>query len=182
MPCDMTGIDYDGLVNSNGIQWPFREGEELRENQRRLFEDNLFYTPSKKAKFVFEEVKINPLPTNKEFPLIFNTGRGTVGQWHTQTRTREVKLIKNVIIDKAHVFMNTKLAEENGIKENDVIRVNSINGESANFIVKITDNQRYEELYAPMHYLECNKLTPSIYDPYSKEPSYKTTPVNIEKL
>lgn len=182
MPCDMTGIDYDGLVNSNGIQWPFREGEELRENQRRLFEDNLFYTPSKKAKFVFEEVKINPLPTNNEFPLIFNTGRGTVGQWHTQTRTREVKFIKNVIIDKAHVFMNTKLAEENGIKENDVIRVNSINGESANFIVKITDNQRYEELYAPMHYLECNKLTPSIYDPYSKEPSYKTTPVNIEKL
>ena len=45
-----------------------------------------------------------------------------------------------------------------------------------------TDNQRYEELYAPMHYLECNKLTPSIYDPYSKEPSYKTTPINIEKL
>lgn len=182
MPCDMTGVDYDGLVDSNGIQWPFREGEELKEDQRRLFEDNLFYTPSKKAKFVFEDVRENPLPTSEEFPLIFNTGRGTVGQWHTQTRTREVRFIEDVSIETAYIFMNTKLAEEKNIKENDMIRVNSINGESADFMVKITDNQRYEELYAPMHYLECNKLTPSIYDPYSKEPSYKTTPINIEKL
>lgn len=182
MPCDMTGVDYDGLVDSNGIQWPFREGEELKEDQRRLFEDNLFYTSSKKAKFIFEDVKENPLPTSEEFPLIFNTGRGTVGQWHTQTRTREVRFIEDVSIDTAYIFMNTKLAEEKNIKENDMIRVNSINGESADFMVKITDNQRYEELYAPIHYLECNKLTPSIYDPYSKEPSYKTTPINIEKL
>jgi len=182
MPCDMTGVDYDGLVDSKGIQWPFREGEELKEDQRRLFEDNLFYTPSKKAKFVFEDVKENPLPTSEEFPLVFNTGRGTVGQWHTQTRTREVRFIEDVSIDTAYIFMNTKLAEEKNIKENDMIRVNSINGESADFMVKITDDQRYEELYAPMHYLECNKLTPSIYDPYSKEPSYKTTPINIEKL
>ncbi|MFR8040729.1 MAG: molybdopterin oxidoreductase family protein [Clostridium butyricum] len=182
MPCDMTGVDYDGLVDSNGIQWPFREGEELKEDQRRLFEDNLFYTPSKKAKFIFEDVKENPLPTSEEFPLIFNTGRGTVGQWHTQTRTREVRFIEDVSIDTAYIFMNTKLAEEKNIKENDMIRVNSINGESEDFMVKITDNQRYEELYAPIHYLECNKLTPSIYDPYSKEPSYKTTPINIEKL
>jgi assimilatory nitrate reductase catalytic subunit len=182
MPCDMTGVDYDGLVDSNGIQWPFREGEELKEDQRRLFEDNLFYTPSKKAKFIFEDVKENPLPTSEEFPLIFNTGRGTVGQWHTQTRTREVRFIEDVSIETAYIFMNTKLAEEKNIKENDMIRVNSINGESADFMVKITDNQRYEELYAPIHYLECNKLTPSIYDPYSKEPSYKTTPINIEKL
>lgn len=182
MPCDMTGVDYDGLVDSNGIQWPFREGEELKEDQRRLFEDNLFYTPSKKAKFVFEDVRENPLPTSEEFPLIFNTGRGTVGQWHTQTRTREVRFIEDVSIETAYIFMNTKLAEEKNIKENDMIRVNSINGESADFMVKITDDQRYEELYAPMHYLECNKLTPSIYDPYSKEPSYKTTPINIEKL
>ena len=182
MPCDMTGVDYDGLVDSKGIQWPFREGEELKEDQRRLFEDNLFYTPSKKAKFVFEDVIENPLPTSEEFPLIFNTGRGTVGQWHTQTRTREVRFIEDVSIETAYIFMNTKLAEEKNIKENDMIRVNSINGESADFMVKITDDQRYEELYAPMHYLECNKLTPSIYDPYSKEPSYKTTPINIEKL
>ena len=182
MPCDMTGVDYDALVDSKGIQWPFREGEELKEDERRLFEDNLYYTPSKKAKFMFEDVMENPLPTTEEFPLVLNTGRGTVGQWHTQTRTREVRFIEDVSSEAAYIYINTKLAEENGIKENDMIRVHSINGESADFMAKVTDNQRCEELYAPLHYLECNKLTPSLYDPYSKEPSYKTTPINIEKL
>lgn len=182
MPCDITGIDYDALTDSKGIQWPFREGEELKEDQRRLFENNQFYTPSKKAKFMFEDVRENPIPTTEEFPLILNTGRGTVGQWHTQTRTREVRFIEDVSIEAAYVYINTKLAEENNIKENDMVRIHSINGQNADFIAKLTDNQRYEEIYAPLHYVECNKLTPSIYDPYSKEPSYKTTPINIEKL
>ena len=182
MPCDMTGVDYDALVDSKGIQWPFREGEELKEDQRRLFEDNKFYTPSKKAKFMFEEVRENPLKNTEEFPYILNTGRGTVGQWHTQTRTREVRFIEDVSLEHAYIYMNTKLAEEKNIKENDYIRVSSINGQSSDFMVKITDNVRYDELYAPIHYIECNNLTPSLYDPYSKEPSYKTTPINVKKL
>jgi len=182
MPCDITGITWEGLEGSNGIQWPFREGEELKEDERRLYEDGKFYTPSKKAKFIFEDVKENPLPTTEEFPYVLNTGRGTVGQWHTQTRTKEVQFIEDVSIKKSYIYMNSKLALENGIKENDFIRVYSINGEDADFFVKITDNLRYEQLYAPIHYIECNKLTPSLYDPYSKEPSYKATPIYFEKL
>ena len=182
MPCDMTGVDYDALVDSKGIQWPFREGEELKEDQRRLFEDNLYYTPSKKAKFVFEDVMENPLKHTEEFPYTFNTGRGTVGQWHTQTRTREVRFVEDVSIEQAYIYMNRELAKEMDVKENDNIRVHSINGENADFMVKLTDNVNYGDFYAPMHYIECNKLTPSIYDPYSKEPSYKTTPINIEKI
>ncbi|SHE94955.1 NAD(P)H-dependent nitrate reductase catalytic subunit [Tissierella praeacuta DSM 18095] len=182
MPCDITGITWEGLEGSNGIQWPFREGEELKEDERRLYEDGKFYTPSKKAKFIFEDAKENPLPTTEEFPYVLNTGRGTVGQWHTQTRTKEVQFIEDVSIKKSYIYMNSKLALENGIKENDFIRVYSINGEYADFFVKITDNLRYEQLYAPIHYIECNKLTPSLYDPYSKEPSYKATPIYFEKL
>ena len=182
MPCDMTGVDYDALVDSKGIQWPFREGEELKEDQRRLFEDNLYYTPSKKAKFVFEDVMENPLKNTEKFPYTFNTGRGTVGQWHTQTRTREVRYVEDVSIEQAYIYMNRELAKEMDVKENDNIRVHSINGENADFMVKLTDNVNYGDFYAPMHYIECNKLTPSVYDPYSKEPSYKTTPINIEKI
>jgi assimilatory nitrate reductase catalytic subunit len=182
MPCDMTGVTWEGLENSNGVQWPFREGEVLESDERRLYEDGKFFTPSKKAKFIFEEVRENPLPTTKEFPYVLNTGRGTVGQWHTQSRTKEVQFIEDVSIKKAYIYMNTKLAKENKIKENDSIRVYSINGENAIFFVKVTDNVRYDELYAPIHYIECNKLTPSLYDPYSKEPSYKATPIYFEKI
>ena len=182
MPCDFTGTSWEKLENSHGVQWPFREGEILKEDERRLYEDGNYFTPSKKAKFIFEEIRENPLPLTDEFPILLNTGRGTVGQWHTQTRTREVQFIEDVVADKAYVYMNTILAEKNNIKENDRIRIYSINGKDAVFFVTITENVQYEELYAPIHYIECNMLTPSIYDPYSKEPSYKATPVRFEKL
>ena len=44
-----------------------------------------------------------------------------------------------------------------------------------------SDTVKKDHLYAPMHYIETNSLTPSVYDPYSKEPSYKTVAVNIIK-
>ena len=78
--------------------------------------------------------------------------------------------------------MNTELAREMGIREMEEIQVFSVNGQNARFAVKITDNVQYGELYAPIHYLECNKLTPSLYDAYSKEPSYKATPVRVERI
>ena len=121
------------------------------------------------------------MPVTEEFPLVLNTGRGSVGQWHTQSRTKEVKFVEDVSVKNAYLFMNPKLAEEHGVHEMDRIRVYSINGQDAVFAVKLTENVQYGELYAPIHYIECNKLTPSLYDSYSKEPSYKATPVRFEK-
>lgn len=182
MPCDFSGVTWEGLENSHGIQWPFREGDVLEEDERRLYEDGRFYHADGKMKFMFEEVAQNPLPTTEEFPMVFNTGRGTVGQWHTQSRTREVQFVCDVSPKKAYLYMNTETAKEAGIKEREVIRVHSINGHHADFVVMLTKNVARGELYAPIHYIECNKLTPSVYDPYSKEPSYKATPVRFEKL
>lgn len=182
MPADITGVTWEGLENSNGVQWPFREGDVLEEDQRRLYEDGLFYTAEKKANFIFDTPAVNPLPTTEEFPYILNTGRGTVGQWHTQTRTKEIGFVDDVIPKQAIVYVNTEFAKNKGIQSNDMVRLYSINGEAADFIAIITDDVKYNELYAPIHYIECNKLTPSIYDPYSKEPSYKTTPINVEVI
>jgi assimilatory nitrate reductase catalytic subunit len=182
MPGDITGVDWKELENSHGIQWPFRAGEELKTNQRRLYEDGQFFHPDKKLKFVFEAVRENPLPTTTEYPYVLNTGRGSVGQWHTQSRTREVAFVEDVSSKKAYLYMNLEKAKEYRIKDNDVIKVCSINGQEAEFMVLTTANVRAAELYAPIHYVECNKLTASIYDPYSKEPSYKATPVRFEKV
>jgi assimilatory nitrate reductase catalytic subunit len=184
MPCDFTGVTWDKLTDSHGIQWPYPEGkeEENSAEQRRLYSDGRFFTKSGKAQFKFEEVMENPLPRTKEFPYILNTGRGTVGQWHTQSRTKEVKFVEDVSLKKAYLYMNEETAAAKGIKNNDYIRVYSANGQNAVFMVKVTDNVRPEELYAPIHYIECNKLTPSIYDKYSKEPNYKAAPVRFEKV
>ena len=184
MPCDITGITWEALENSHGIQWPYPEGreEELQDEQRRLYADGRFFTPSKKAQFVFEEVRDNPLPQTEEYPYVLNTGRGSVGQWHTQSRTREVRFVEDVTVKKAYLYMNPQLAADHGIREMDEIRVYSVNGQNAVFAVKLTDNVSRQELYAPIHYIECNRLTPSLYDSYSKEPSYKATPVRFEKI
>ncbi len=182
--CDFTGVHWDDLTDSHGRQWPYPEGREAEfaEEQRRLYSDGKFFTPSGRAKFVYEEPLGNPIPVTEEFPLVFNTGRGTVGQWHTQSRTKEVRFVEDVSIKKAYLYMNTKLAEENGIGEMEEIRVFSSNGQNAVFAVKRTDNVQYGELYAPIHYIECNKLTPSSYDKYSREPNYKGGTCRFEKI
>ena len=182
MPCDITGVTYERLRDSKGIQWPCREGEELESDERRLFEDGKYYTPSGKAKLIFEDVTENPNATNEEFPFNLNTGRGTVGQWHTHTRTREIQAVTNIVPQKAYVDINRKDAERLDIKENDEILIHSSNGHTSKFIARLTDNLKEKTLYAPIHYIETNLLTPSVFDPYSKEPSYKTVQVNIEKV
>lgn len=182
MPCDITGVTYERLRDSKGIQWPFREGEELESDERRLFEDGKYYTPSGKAKLIFEDVTENPNATNEEFPFNLNTGRGTVGQWHTHTRTREIQAVTNIVPQKAYVDINRKDAERLDIKENDEVLIYSSNGHTSKFIARLTDNLKEKTLYAPIHYIETNLLTPSVFDPYSKEPSYKTVQVNIEKV
>uniref|UniRef100_UPI0039E8B80A nitrate reductase n=1 Tax=Clostridium perfringens TaxID=1502 RepID=UPI0039E8B80A len=182
MPCDITGVSYERLRDSKGVQWPCREGEELESDERRLFEDGKYYTPSRKAKLIFEDVTENPNATNEEFPFNLNTGRGTVGQWHTHTRTREIQAVTNIVSQKAYVDINRKDAEKLDIKENDEVLIHSSNGHTSKFIARLTDNLKEKTLYAPIHYIETNLLTPSVFDPYSKEPSYKTVQVNIEKV
>lgn len=182
MPCDITGVTYELLNGSKGIQWPFKNGQFLEEDERRLFEDNKYYTPSKKAKFIFADPIKNPNETSIEFPYIFNSGRGTVGQWHTQTRTREVDVVRAITSKEAYVNINPKLAKELNIQQNEKIIIASCNGVNSEFIAKITDSVKKEHLYAPIHYIETNSLTPSIFDPYSNEPSYKTVSVNIKKI
>ncbi|WP_048570238.1 molybdopterin oxidoreductase family protein [Clostridium cylindrosporum] len=182
MPCDITGVDYDMLVNSTGVQWPFREGDKLEDNERRLYEDNRFFTESGKIRFVYEDVVDYPEIPRPEFPYILNSGRGTVGQWHTQTRTREIPTVEDITFLSSHVFMNSELARDLNIKDNEKVLITSSNGESANFIAKISDSVKKNQLFAPMHYFNTNILTPYVFDTYSKEPSYKYVTVNIQRI
>ncbi|MBS5884985.1 nitrate reductase [Clostridium sp.] len=185
MPCDITGVTYEMLEGKNmegsrGVQWPFKEGQVIEEDERRLYEDGNYYTPSKKAKFHFEDIAENPTETSKEFPYILNTGRGTVGQWHTQIRSREIEHNK-IYRKESYVLMNPELARELNINENERVNITSQNGNTNEFNVVYSENVKKDHIYAPMHYIETNSLTPSVYDPYSKEPSFKTVAVNIFK-
>ena len=178
-PFDISGISYKGLEFSHGCQWPFKEGEVLEEDERRLYSDGKFWTPDGRAIFQFEPVPENPMPQTEEFPYIFNTGRGTVGQWHTQSRTREVQFVEGVSTKHAYCYIHPVVAKKYGLKHEDWVTINSCNGQEADFAVRISADVQEDEIFAPEHYIECNKLTPSVFDPYSKEPSYKSAVVNL---
>ena len=114
-PCEITGIrDYQMIDDAGGIQWPLpdtsnhasaREDDPAQvltisvEPERRLFEDGLFYHSDKKARFLFETPRDVPALTDKEYPFVLLTGRGTSSQWHTQTRTGKSAVLKKLYPD-----------------------------------------------------------------------------------
>ncbi|MCR6515926.1 molybdopterin oxidoreductase family protein [Clostridium sp. LY3-2] len=182
-PCDITGVIYDEMVKDhNGVQWPLRSGEKLEKDQRRLFEDGKFFRPNGKMKFMYEDVKVNEDKQTKEYPYVLNTGRGTVGQWHTQTRTREVQIIENMISKEPYIEISKEIAENLNINNGDKIEVSSVNGKKVEVLGKINEGLKSDELYGPMHYIETNILTRGSYDAYSREPSYKYATVNVKKV
>ncbi len=182
MPLDITGVNWDDITKGKGIQWPLRSGEELTNDQRRLYEDGKFYTPNQKANLMFDTPLANPEPTNEEYPFALNSGRGTVGQWHTSVRSREFDEVNDAVLKDAYILISEADASALKLANLDNVKVSSINGESAEFNVVISKQMAKGQIFAPIHYIETNKLSLSLYDPFSKEPSYKYAPVKIEKL
>lgn len=183
-PCDITGVDWDWLTRSDGIQWPYPStlnGAEV-DRERRLYEDGKFFTADQRANFVFEEPRAVPIPTTEEFPIVLNTGRISAASWHTRSRTREIAGTRQVDPANAYLIMGPGLADELGIHEGDRARVHSHNGAVEELDVQIQSDQRNDEIFVPLHYIECNRLTASEYDPYSREPAYKIAPVAVEKV
>ncbi|MFQ5951807.1 MAG: succinate dehydrogenase iron-sulfur subunit [Candidatus Omnitrophota bacterium] len=178
-PADISGIkDYKMLEKSGGIQWPFPEGSSIKENERRLFEDRKFYTPDKRSKFIFEDIKSPPEPVNKEFPFLLLTGRGTVAQWHTQTRTSKSDRLKKIYPEEIYMEINPEDAEKLNINDGEEVTVSCCRGE-----IRVKACLTYDipggEVFVPMHYSETNELTFPAFDPYSRQPSYKSCAVNI---
>lgn len=187
-PCDITGIDgYDMLDQRGGIQWPFHDRAEPNGErdaqahaERRLFADGEFYHADGKARFLFEEPKSLSEPPSERFPFILLTGRGTASQWHTQTRTRQSPVLRKLYPEKPFVEVNPADARTLGIRQNDRVLIVSQRGRLVASAF-LTHAVRPGQLFVPMHYEETNRLTDAVFDPYSKQPSYKSCAVNISR-
>ncbi|MDQ0148578.1 molybdopterin oxidoreductase family protein [Eubacterium multiforme] len=182
MPCDITGVEYEMLRNGRGVQWPFRKGDKLIEDERRLYEDGKFFRPNGKMKFMYEDIKDNKEKQTEEYPYILNTGRGTVGQWHTQTRTREIPIVNKITPADPYIEISEEIAKDKNIEDGELIEVLSSNGKKVKVKAKINSGLKKNQAYGPMHYIEINTLTKGDFDAYSREPSYKFVTININKL
>lgn len=181
-PCDFSGIDgYRQLTEAGGIQWPYPAEAPSIDQQRRLFADGKFHHPDGKAKFLFEEPRPMPEPVNKDFPLLLLTGRGTAVQWHTQTRTAKSDVLRKLAPERIYVEVNPQDARALGLKPQDQVMLESRRA-TIQAHVFITPTVSAGQVFLPMHYPEANRLTDAVFDPYSKQPSYKACAVRLRRL
>ncbi|MHA1680588.1 MAG: molybdopterin oxidoreductase family protein [Promethearchaeota archaeon] len=181
-PWDITGIQgYAQLLECGGIQWPFPEGMDYPPPQeRRLFSSGKFYHPDGKAIFLFDDYQEPPEEVDAEYPFILITGRGSVYQWHTQTRTLKSKLLAKHAPAEPYVEICEEDARTLGIEDGEWITVASRRA-SSKVRTKITGSVKSGELFMPMHYIETNRLTFPSFDEFSREPMYKYAAITIRK-
>ncbi|HVV98852.1 MAG TPA: molybdopterin oxidoreductase family protein, partial [Planctomycetaceae bacterium] len=182
LPCDITGIDgYRMLDEAGGIQWPFPAGSRLLERERRLFADGRFPHADGRAKFIFEAPRSLPEPLSRDYPLQLLTGRGSVAQWHTQTRTAKSAVLRKLAPATLCVEINPADAEQLGVAPGELVSVESQRGrlEAHAFI---TYTIQPGQVFLPMHDASVNRLTDGVFDPYSRQPSYKACAVRVRRL
>ena len=184
-PCDITGIeDYRMIEESGGIQWPLASGEgsgARGEQERRLFADGRFYHPDGRAKFLFEAPRPMPEPASAKYPFVLLTGRGTASQWHTQTRTSKSEVLRKLYPQRLYVEINPNDARSLGIAPNEMVSVESQRGR-VNAQAFLTPSVPVGQVFVPMHESNANQLTDAVFDPYSKQPSYKSCAVRVTRI
>ena len=181
--CDMTGIEnYAALDRHGGIQWPWSsedsEHNAAPEQERRLFSDGRFYHNDGRAVFIFSEPESMPEAACLEYPFVLLTGRGSVSQWHTETRTSKSPVLRSLYPAEAYVEINPADALRLGIKAGRQVIVKSRRGECV-VCASVTSTVQQGQLFMPMHDAKTNLLTLEHVDPYSRQPSYKDCAVAI---
>ncbi len=184
-PCDIMGINgHEMIRKSGGVQWPLSryqgsKFEVSRFKERRLFADGQFFTPDKRAKFMFDEPVAAPEQRSDEFPLILMTGRGTSAQWHTETRTGKSAVLAKMMPEELVLDLNPNDAAKLGIRDGMKVRVISKRAEMT-ILTRLTSCMKPGEVYLPMHDARVNQLTHASFDPHSRQPSYKHSAVRVE--
>ncbi len=180
---DITGLSYKKLQEMGSVQWPVPSPD--HQGTPRLFTDNKFYTPNKKAQIMVTGPANDRDELSPEYPLILTTGR-IRDQWHTMTRTGKVNKL-NKHIDKPFLEIHPDDAAERGITEGAPVEVNGLRG-SVRVNAKLTENIKKGVVFLPMHWgkiLEnsfgrSNNLTNKTFDPTSKQPGFKYSAVQVE--
>jgi ferredoxin-nitrate reductase len=172
-PCDYSGLSYQKLRGSGGIQWPCTK--EDSSGTERLYADYRFHTDTGECedyghdlltgatferkdhavlnpagRAVLKAAQFSPpheLP-DQNYPLLFTTGR-TAYHFHTRTKTAHARQLAAAAPD-AWVELSPADADRLGIGEGDLVKVVSRRGqlEAKARISGIREGM----VFAPFHY------------------------------
>jgi assimilatory nitrate reductase catalytic subunit len=178
-PCDLSGIaDYHVLDEARGIQWPCPKGTSGIEAERRLFGDGRFFHPDGRARILFDDPQPAPEWPDEAYPFLLLTGRGSASQWHTQTRTSKSAVLRKLYPSELHIEIHPEDAFALGIEPEGRVFVESRRGQLlARAFISATVARG--QVFLPMHDEATNRLTAAVFDPYSRQPSYKVCAVRL---
>jgi len=148
--------------------------------QRRLFEDGRFFHRNGRAQFRFDPPTRAPELPDSEYPFFLLTGRGTSAQWHTQSRTAKSAVLRKLYPDQIYVEINPDDAKRLGIETGELVEVSSRRGR-LDAVAFVTGTVAAGQVFIPMHYVATNELTFPAFDPWSRQPAYKSAAVKIVK-
>ena len=168
--CDYSGMTYEAIEASGGIQW----------GGPRLYVDGSFQTRSGKAQLIPTKWEEFPEPPNREYPFILNTGR-TVEHWHTRTKTGRVPILER-LSPRPWLEMNPRDGRALGLRPTERVDVVSRRGTIRNLDLRLTETVGAGQVFVPFHWAEANanQATQSAFDPISREPNYKQCAVRVE--
>jgi ferredoxin-nitrate reductase len=131
-------------------------------------------------------------PPDDEYPLLFTNGR-TAYHWHTRTKTARAPQLQ-AAAPEAWVELSAADADRLGIAEGDLVRVESRRGrlEAKARVSGVRDGV----VFAPFHFgywdradggpdgapTAANELTMTVWDPVSKQPTFKAAAVRVQKV
>ncbi|WP_408956919.1 molybdopterin-dependent oxidoreductase [Natrinema sp. 74] len=205
--CDYSGMSYDMLRDSDGVQWPCTEDDP--EGTERLYTDAEFGThpdycetyghdlatgatvtetefrarnPDGRAILKAIHYTDPPGAPDSEYPFRLTTGR-TVYQFHTRTKTGRAQQLHDAAPDPWAELSATD-AERLDITEGDQIRVSTPRG-SIEVPARVTSS-RDGTVFVPFHYGggdgTANELTLTAWDPVSKQPQFKVCGARVERV
>jgi len=182
---DISGLTYHILKARGSVQWPYKIDQPAPDTAR-LFTDQQFYTPSRRAMIHPVTVAFRSEVPDADFPFILTTGR-IRDQWHTMTKTGRVsKLTQH--IPQAFLEMHPQDAAALGVAEGDLVAVQSRRG-AVRVAARLSAGIRPGVVLLPMHWGKilgsdlhrANNLTSGTLDPISKEPDFKFCAVQVVK-
>jgi assimilatory nitrate reductase catalytic subunit len=181
--CDYSGMTYEAIEESGGIQWPYRASDAADDPRsvRRLYSEGQFPTCDGRAQLLPAEWEAFPEPPNREFPFVLNTGR-TVEHWHTRTKTGRVPILER-LSPRPWLEMNPRDGRTLGLKPTERVDVVSRRGVIRNLDLRLTETVGAGQVFVPFHWAEANanQATQSAFDPISREPNYKQCAVRVER-
>lgn len=178
---DMTGITYERLSASGGLQWPLPEGQ--ADGTRRLYADRHFPTCSGRARFHAVEYRPPAEPVDEEYPLVLTTGR-VKDQWHTRTRTGKIPKL-NKSCREPYVDIHPADAGALGIRSGQLVEIRSRRG-VIRLPARLSRAIRPGTVFTPFHWSDLwspdgavNRATIEAFDPISKEPELKCCAIRL---